>query len=168
MPYFIESGRKRRGVEKVCPQCNKSFVGRKHRECCSQKCAWERSRKRDVVICSQCSTQFEIRPSQKNNSKSGLYFCNRKCKDEAQRLGGIREIMPPHYGTAKVPEYRNLFSEEELVCSRCGYNEFSCAVDIHHIDHDRSNNKKENLIPLCSNCHKGLHWGKWERDCPKV
>ena len=58
--------------------------------------------------------------------------------------------------------YRNLFTEAELVCSRCGYDEFSCAVEIHHKDKDRTNNDKENLIPLCACCHRGLHNNKWK------
>jgi 5-methylcytosine-specific restriction endonuclease McrA len=71
--------------------------------------------------------------------------------------------MPPHYGTAK-PEnrYREQFSEDELVCARCGYDEFKCAVAIHHIDHNRQNNDKSNLLPLCMNCHMGVHNNLWK------
>lgn len=76
--------------------------------------------------------------------------------------------MPPHFGTAKVVDYRALFEQKEFVCSRCGYDEFSCSVDIHHIDGNRENNDKSNLIPYCANCHKALHGGKWNGDaCTK-
>ena len=107
--------------------------------------------------------KFLQNQSKQSQSKSGLFFCSRKCKDEAQQLGGIKAIMPNHYGTANgTLSYRDKFENSELVCRRCGYNEFTCGVDIHHIDKDRTNNDKSNLIPLCSNCHKALHFRHWK------
>jgi hypothetical protein len=38
---------------------------------------------------------FMINSSRRKKSKSGLHFCSRKCKDEAQRIGGIQEISRP-------------------------------------------------------------------------
>jgi excisionase family DNA binding protein len=35
-------------------------------------------------------------------------------------------------------------------------------VHIHHIDRDRENNSKENLVLLCANCHYGLHHHLWD------
>lgn len=32
-------------------------------------------------------------------------------------------------------------------------------VTVHHIDGDRQNNKRENLIPLCPTHHYYIHWG---------
>lgn len=29
-----------------------------------------------------------------------------------------------------------------------------CLIDVHHIDGDHKNNKRENLIPLCALCHR--------------
>ena len=85
-----------------------------------------------------------------------------KCKDEAQKIGGIKEIMPPHYGTAEKETYRELFQQSEFICRRCGYNEFVGCVDIHHIDENHKNNEKANLMPLCATCHKALHWKLWK------
>jgi hypothetical protein len=71
--------------------------------------------------------------------------------------------MPPHYGTASgIRSYRKQFQKEELICHRCGYAEFNCSVSIHHIDRDRMNNNKENLLPICANCHTSLHNGEWQ------
>jgi predicted HNH restriction endonuclease len=70
--------------------------------------------------------------------------------------------MPPHYGTGDGKNhYREQFSIEEFVCRRCGYKEFSNSVAIHHIDKNRNNNDKSNLIPLCFNCHNALHDKIW-------
>src|SRR4030042_3430174 len=41
-------------------------------------------------------------------------------------------------------------------CSLCGAPD---AHEIHHLDEDRRNNSKENLIRICINCHDKLHHG---------
>lgn len=41
-------------------------------------------------------------------------------------------------------------------CEVCG---FHLCVNLHHIDEDRSNNSKENLILLCPNHHYLIHYG---------
>lgn len=169
---YEKNGKRRRALEHICQQCGKIFLKRinitKNFKFCSRQCydSFHKStNKLPNVICANCGKYFYKNNSQKNNSKSGLYFCCRKCKDSAQKIGGIKEIMPPHYGTAQTldPEqYRALFTELEMVCRRCGYKEFKSLVYIHHIDEDRSNNNKSNLIPLCSNCHRALHLKLWK------
>lgn len=157
MKFIDTDGKKRNGIKKKCQSCKQEFITRidKPSKCCSVKCRYEIRKNKITLTCSTCEKTFQRKPSAKKNSKSGFYFCSRKCKDEAQKIGGI--ITLPHYGDGK--NYRSLFKEEELVCNRCGYNEFISSVDIHHIDHNRENNKKENLIPLCSNCHRAYHNG---------
>jgi hypothetical protein len=166
---FDKDGKKRRAVAIHCKNCGKEFLCAKRfvesgrGKFCSIECKGVARRTRVNMKCAWCGNQFSIRPSQLKNSKSGLYFCKRSCKDAAQKIGGIVEIMPPHYGTSNGEgHYREQFTDEELICKRCGYHEFISAVDIHHIDKDRTNNDKKNLIPLCSNCHKGLHYGLWK------
>jgi len=41
-------------------------------------------------------------------------------------------------------------------CSECGATE---DIEVHHIDGDRWNNRLENLIPLCHDCHQAVHNG---------
>ena len=56
--------------------------------------------KKPNVECAKCGKEFYKNESKKKNSKSGLFFCTRTCKDSAQTIGngGIKKIMPPHYG----------------------------------------------------------------------
>ncbi len=161
-------GRTRKGYEKECPVCSKKFNCRVDFDAkyCSVSCSNTARKGKTKYVelkCHTCKKDFERRKSNVK-SKSGLYFCSRKCKEFAQSLvGGVKEIQPTHYGTAGI-DYRALFTEDELICARCGYDEWKSCVDIHHIDEDRSNNDKSNLIPLCCTCHNGIHRGCWKLD----
>lgn len=166
---ICSDGKRRKAVRIICQNCGIETLTRikkdKTYQFCSQKCSAEfKTSLRVDLVCATCQKQFTKTQSKLLNSKSGFHFCSRKCKDKAQRLGGIKEIMPPHYGTSETIDYRALFTEDELVCSRCGYDECKSVVDIHHIDENRTNNDKSNLIPLCSNCHRSLHFGFWKLD----
>lgn len=161
--YLDTTGRKRTGVLICCLICGKLVPTRKDQPAkyCSVDCSRLSRRNRLSYLCARCGKEFERAPS-KEVSKSKLFFCSRKCKDDAQRLkGGMPELFLSHYGTG-TRSYRSLFEEKDLVCRRCGYDEFSEGVDIHHIDENRNNNDKSNLIALCSNCHRGLHAGRWK------
>lgn len=41
----------------------------------------------------------------------------------------------------------------------CEYTPFTgkWALEVHHIDEDRTNNEPDNLMTLCSNCHREMH-----------
>jgi len=166
------AGKKRKAVKRLCQNCDNEFlfperfVKEGRGKYCSRACIGE-SRKTEVTLeCAKCEKSFERRKSKIKNSSSGLFFCSRECKDSAQKLGakGITAIMPPHYGTAKTgnQKYRRLFESHEFVCRRCGYDEFESSVDIHHIDENRLNDDKNNLMPLCKCCHQALHDGYWK------
>lgn len=160
-------GKRRKAIRINCLNCGKEHLSRlgknKTNEFCSKECVHQHSTKTTVEIeCDWCKALHKKAQSKLKNSKSGFRFCSRKCKDAAQKLGGIKEIQPKHFGTALIPDYRSMFLEEEMYCNRCGYKEFLVSVQIHHIDEDRTNNHKDNLIPLCSNCHDALHHNNWK------
>ena len=161
--FIAKDGRKRKGVDLSCPQCGEMFTTRidQPSKFCSKACGTKFSNKKISLNCSACGKEFERTCSKLKNSKSGYQFCSRSCKDVSQKIGGIKEIMPPHYGTGSTV-YRNKFEDCELICKRCGYKEFTCSVDIHHIDENRNNNDIINLIPLCKCCHLALHNKKWK------
>ena len=47
----------------------------------------------------------------------------------------------------------------ERKCVLCGTTE---RIHIHHMDGNRTNNSKDNLMPLCVSCHTYVHWRKWK------
>ncbi len=51
--------------------------------------------------------------------------------------------------------------EKQPACARCGYDEYTGSLHVHHVDTDRGDNRPENLVTLCANCHMALHRGVW-------
>lgn len=53
---------------------------------------------------------------------------------------------------------RYLFEKYKNKCAKCGWNEMNphtkkIPLEVEHIDGDYKNNKEENLLLLCPNCH---------------
>lgn len=156
-------GRNRLYVEVECEVCGTIFNRQKRQlkaHTCSFKCVALLKGDRVIVQCAHCGSSVEKQASKLNNSRSGLYFCNRVCKELAQQY--IPEIQPAHYGTASAETgYRDkAFKYYPHECQLCGYKENKAALVVHHIDHNRSNDEIQNLIILCANCHAITHWSK--------
>lgn len=52
-------------------------------------------------------------------------------------------------------------------CWDCGFEAIALAqLDIHHLNEDHDDNRPENLMLLCANCHRFIHavGGKWALD----
>jgi len=119
-----------------------------------------------MVECAWCSNKLERVPSKIKQSRSGLFFCNRLCKERAQadiNNSKFDAIRPQHYGKGdgKNDYRKRAFAVYPPNCHVCGYDKLAVLV-IHHIDCDRENNNIENLIPVCRNCHKEIHLGLTE------
>lgn len=170
-------------VERDCKQCGDGFEARKDKiqkgygKFCSLSCsskfnADKRSEdKENNVECALCGERFRKIPSEVNNTKSGLHFCCREHKDEAQKLGnGFKSIQPHHYGTAGNGKDRNgnptsfskyrkrAFRAFDGECAECGWDTYKGVLKVHHIDRDRTNNSLENLKILCPTCHNVDHF----------
>lgn len=152
-------------ITKLCKFCNKEFQaplkehnrGKAH--FCSQSCAssGKRTNHQHNLKCACCSATFYRAISKHANSKSGLFFCSRTCKDKGQSMQfGLVQIWPDHYGTTQ--NYRQIaLKDQPHKCNRCGYNEHPEILQVHHADRDRTNNSIQNLEVLCPNCHRVEH-----------
>jgi 5-methylcytosine-specific restriction endonuclease McrA len=110
-------------------------------------------------MCDYCGKEFLRTPSKLEKSKSGLHFCSRECKDNAQKMGSgkdFNDMRPNHYGTATKNYREKAFKEYNHECAVCGYNEDKDILEVHHIDENRENNEIDNLIILCPICHRKL------------
>lgn len=158
MYIYEKNGKRRKAESKKCKFCNNVFLDRINgiRKYCSLNCKHEDMKKRVKVKCTYCDKEFFKILSKLKNSKSGLYFCSRSCKDKAQTISfGCQQIMPRHYNkinsnnTYRKHAFRLLKHE----CAICEYNEYERILEVHHIDEDRNNSNISNLIILCPNCH---------------
>jgi hypothetical protein len=128
----------------------------KNRTKCSKLCPLSKIIKRELITCNLCAKSFYSKKSQSKNSKSGLRFCSRECKDNAQSLqNDFLERRPSHYGIANGKfGYRDLALKHfEHKCIECNYNNEVIMLDVDHIDDNRGNNKLSNLQFLCVWCH---------------
>ena len=163
-------------IQKNCKQCSKSFSARladhkrNRAKFCCQSCSAKHMQAHKTPpiansVCAFCKKRFYRPKSKLRNSKSGLYFCSRKHKDLAQRIGGIKEIQPNHYNNG-IANYRVIaFREYPHKCNRCFYDAHPEVLVIHHIDRNRTNNNVFNLEVLCPTCHEVEHFtkndGRW-------
>lgn len=175
--FVLEYGRKRPAALVVCGHCCNQFlaqvrfIAKGEGKFCSKSCAWAANKNRTEVPCAVCGIYKSVSPSKLRLSKSGMYFCNRKCKEVAQRLdGGMPEIWPGHYGTAETSEnnYRAIaFRNLPHCCNRCGYQKVIGVLQVHHIDRDKTNSNILNLEILCPTCHMEEHYrekdGLWKQ-----
>ena len=142
---------------RACEGCGGPHYAPKHvtKRFCSCRCAAQAKSTKTKVPCAWCGNEFLIRPKRLRAAKSGLVFCKRRCKDTAQRLDGLSEIQPSHYGKGGSAQgYRKqAFRLYGAHCRRCGYDRFRRMLDVDHIDGDRSNNDQRNWQVLCVWCH---------------
>jgi len=168
--YFIESGRRRKGEYYECEQCGKEFIRRignkrhkRQKRFCSIGCSDYSRRNRVVVNCYACKKTIDKQKSKLKQSKHGIYFCSRKCKDFSQSLrGDCVEIRPPHYGTGYHAYANPIGISIPCECIACKETRRYLLI-VHHKDSNRKNNLNDNLEVLCWNCHALRHL-KLEKD----
>jgi hypothetical protein len=157
-------------MKKNCNQCGQLITtnNRSQAKFCNRICfqlahgMQQEKNKKPNTQCAWCTKPIWRKKSdlERSLAKHGriILFCNRTCFCIAKRLDGIQDIHPPHYGTSNVVNYRLLaFDHYEKRCARCGYCQNTLALDVHHKDHNHSNNEIINLEILCCNCHMIEH-----------
>ena len=168
--YTDSWGQKRFGFKRICKICNKEFVAKKNSGgvFCSRQCSSKNKSLTNcsIIKCAFCGKEKSKPNSRIENSKHKIHFCSRKCKDVGQRIeNGITEIWPSSYKNGQHIENRKLLDMSE--CVGCKEDKEYLLV-IHHIDSDRTNNSRDNLEVVCSNCHLKRHLrlneGKWVVD----
>lgn len=173
--YITEKdGKKRVAVELSCDECHLPFLKRKsfvaEKNYCSRQCAKSAQVTSCEYKCDLCSELFTRKPSALAKSKSGLLFCTRKCKDEAQRIeNNFTEMHPPHYGQFSSNRYRDTaYAVFPKVCMACGWCKYKKLMEVHHLDSDRSNNDISNLAVLCPICHRAITLGYAVMDSDRI
>ena len=123
---------------------------------CSLKCRYKGQKKGKYIACFICQKETYKTLKALTRSKSNKFFCNKSC----QTIWRNSAFMGPKHGNWKGGEstYRNILirSKIEKTCGLCQTKD-KRILAVHHIDKNRKNNKINNLVWLCHNCHFLVH-----------
>ena len=143
-----------------CKQCGKTFSVRpsSKQQFCNYKCAakWLKGKNHHGYnleerkrICENCGEEFVV--SYKNCPQK---FCSNECQGESWRLG---DNYSDGYSTAWTEELKTEIRKRDyFVCQLCGLKGYI----VHHIDYDKTNCKKDNLVTLCVSCHMKTNFNR--------
>jgi|SRR5712691_2303505 len=137
-----------KGIKKVCKTCNKQFyvsiLRKDTAKYCSRTCYYKAKYGSIEIVCPVCDKTFKRSPSHTQK------HCSPRCKNIA-----LRQQKASHANGA-VKKINKMGLRER--CCACGYSKYPQILEVHHIDHHRSNNDWSNLTLLCPNCHKINHF----------
>lgn len=139
-------------VEKTQGEINKKLK-KGHRIFCSHKCSCELRSKEslETIKCLEC----EILVTRRKFLNKGNNFCSKSCSNTYSNKKHKGEESRNFINGLSI--YRQLALNNYInECKICKFDKLY-ALQVHHIDEDRDNNKLNNLIILCANCHIGVH-----------
>jgi|ERR1035437_8019254 5-methylcytosine-specific restriction endonuclease McrA len=55
-----------------------------------------------------------------------------------------------------------ILERDNYVCRICGLSNGEEPLNIHHIDWNRTHNQDNNLVTLCSKCHRQVHFEQYK------
>lgn len=150
-----------------CKVCSKEFetkayfIKRGQGQFCSLDCYRSTFQKGKTVVCTTCRAAVYRTAQQLRRSKSKLHFCSKSC----QTVWRNKVFSGEKHKLWKNGEstYRKLLerAKRPLNCARCKMND-PRVLAAHHVDGNHRNNKLENLMWLCHNCHLLVHRDKVE------
>lgn len=146
-----------------CKLCGKEFYVKPSQQLrgygkyCSRGCHHLASRKGKIIVCDICGKEAWKIPKDLKNSKSGKFFCSKHCQTIWRNKYFSGERHPLWNGGRH--SYRSAIAryKTEEKCRICGCVD-KRVLAVHHFDKNRKNNKKENLVWVCHNCHHLIHY----------
>lgn len=133
---------KRLSAAKACPECNKEgiwFTGKICHNCYRQK-VWVKKE----GVCPKCKRMIHLK-------SKGLCA---GCYNTTYRLEYQKALNHMNRYGLDYETYKKITAK----CILCEFDKF---VALHHLDQDKNNNSKENLVGLCPNHHQMLHTMKY-------
>lgn len=147
----------------VCQVCRREFYAKPNwikkgwGKFCSRECTFANQRKGKFITCFICKKEAYKSPKELARSKSGKFFCSKSCQTIwRNKIVFIGENHANWKSGESV--YRKILtaSGKALICKLCGNLDERILI-VHHKDRNRENNKIENLVWLCHNCHYLVH-----------
>jgi len=102
--------------------------------------------------CHTCKKKILRNPGQLR-SKSGNYYCSRRCSTISNNSLYKTWDKHPNYVDGRGSYRGAALRQYDNKCKICGYNIVE-VLEVHHIDGNRKNNKMSNLVILCPTHHK--------------
>lgn len=132
------------------------FVKKGQGKYCSPQCQHLGARKGEEVACHVCKKVVYKQKKALERSKSKKFFCGRSCQTQWRNQLYIGNKHKNWKGGLYA--YRSILPRNNVaaVCALCKIKD-KRVLAVHHIDHNRKNNKVENLVWLCHNCHHLVH-----------
>lgn len=142
-----------------CHYCGEGFTpAYKGRKYCSMSC--RDSGRKEIRSCLLCREKFQVHRCVIRRGGMAGQFCSQKCvnsyrvtKNNPNWRGGISfEPYSTDFNNATKEAARN---ETGRRCASCGDREDSLPerLCVHHIDYNKKNCSRGNLVPLCRSCH---------------
>lgn len=118
------------------------------------------------VECRYCNSEFKVPPYKQDVAS----FCGLECKGNWMSENWVGEDHPSwkddggfiDYGKSWSTQRRKVRKRDGNVCQRCGSDNGNQKPDVHHIipfnsfNDSKKANQLENLVQLCSSCHKNM------------
>lgn len=152
-----------------CLICKKEFYGKPYflkigqAKYCSQGCMRIGSRTGKIVNCHVCEKKVYKTKKALRVSKSKTYFCTKSCQTKWRNsvfIGSKHANWKNGMYAYKSVLLRNKVFPQCVLCKI----KDTRILATHHVDKNRMNNKVENLVWLCHNCHHLVHHNKQETD----
>lgn len=100
-------------------------------------------------LCVQCGKNKQ---TPRSKSKAGFKRFSSLCSSCTKKKYGLDPGPAWRRGRSKL---------KKDSCERCGFKGDLCQLDIHHINRKSRDNRPENVITLCANCHRLEHKGEF-------
>lgn len=168
-------------VAKTCDNCDEDikvleyYTDKLEHFFCGHRCHTEFQTQQTHIVCDYCDEEFELTPRQRMKlSEQDRMFCSDDCssawRSEFQRgennpawRGGKKTYYGPNWHEAR----RTVLERDNKKCQHCGlsrdehYDRVGRDLEVHHRtplrefdDNYEEANDPENLVTLCSGCHK--------------
>jgi hypothetical protein len=145
-----------------CKICKKEFYSKPYwlkegyGRYCSKKCHHEGLKKGRNILCFVCRKETYKQQKALTRSKSKKFFCGKSCQTKWRNTEFVGEKHANWIHGRQ--SYKSVLTRNKVpaICNVCKIKD-KRVLAVHHKDRNRLNNKLNNLVWLCHNCHHLVH-----------